>query len=169
MRDSLDVAADEARALRLLLPAQRANLRDTALSRHDVTDYRRTHHVEVVAHETVAADGAPVARGGERAEDTRAREEGQVEAVLRVPPRRCTSVARGSAEALRAGSFVYSPQPALVARRSAHQSHVKPTHCAIRASMGPRASVDHPHTTGTTPKARRRYLTERRLFRRDER
>ena len=104
MRDSLDVAADEARALRLHLPAQRANLRDTALSRHDVTEYRRAHHVEVVAHESVAADRAPVARGCERAEDTRAREEGQVEAVLRVPPRRCTSIVCVSAEALRARS-----------------------------------------------------------------
>lgn len=104
MRDSFDVAADEARALRLLLPAQCTNLRDTALSGCNVTDRRRTHHVEVVAHEPVAADRAPVARRGERAEDARAGEEGQVEAVLRVPPRGCTSVACVSAEALRAGS-----------------------------------------------------------------
>ena len=104
MRDSLDVAADEARALWLLLSAQRADLQETALNRHHMTDRRQTYHVEVVAHQSVAADRAPVARGGERAQDTRAREEGQVEAVLRVPPRRCTSIVCVSAEALRARS-----------------------------------------------------------------
>lgn len=45
------------------------------------------YHVEIMADEPVPADGAPIARGRERANDAGSREEGEVEAVLRVPSR----------------------------------------------------------------------------------
>lgn len=164
MRDSLDVATNEARALGFLLIAQRADLRQT-VSQPTVPMPGRVaeaHHIEVMAHEAVPAHRAPVARSSEGPENARAREEGQVEAVLGVPPRGWPPPAHASVLTTRSRPpGEHSPQPALVALKSAHQSHVKPTHCAINASTGPSASVDHPHTTGTTPSASRRYLRVR--------